>query len=46
MLEAGKNMMNMLIQGIKQKVEDLKNAVAGVAQKIKDFLGFSSPTKE
>ena len=46
MLEAGQNMMNMLIQGIKQKVEDLKNAVAGVAQKIKDFLGFSSPTKE
>lgn len=46
MLEAGENMMKMLVQGIKNKIEDVKNAAKAVAQKIKDFLGFSSPTKE
>lgn len=40
------NMIDMFVGGIKSKVEDVKNGVKKVAGVIKDFLGFSSPTKE
>ena len=37
------DMLDSFIQGIKDKVEDVKNAVKGVGDKIKNFLGFSEP---
>ncbi len=40
------NMIDMFVGGIKSKIEDVKNGVEKVAGVIKDFLGFSSPTKE
>ncbi len=40
------NMIDMFVGGIKSKIEDVKNGVKKVAGVIKDFLGFSSPTKE
>ncbi len=40
------NMVTMFSTGIKNKVNDVKYAVNSVAIKIKDYLGFSSPTKE
>ncbi len=42
----GKNMIDELVKGIEGKVEEVKTAASNVAQAIKDFLGFSSPTKE
>ncbi|KDR95899.1 phage tail tape measure protein, TP901 family, core region [Peptoclostridium litorale DSM 5388] len=41
-----KNMMDMFVGGIKNKINDVKEAVRSVAEKIKDFLGFHSPTKD
>lgn len=39
----GKDMMDNLVQGIKDKVNHVVDAVKGVANKIKSFLGFSEP---
>lgn len=39
----GKDLIQNFVDGIKQKWEDLKNGVKGVAQGVKDFLGFSEP---
>ena len=46
MIQAGENMMNMLKQGIENKINEIRDTASRVAQSIKDFLGFSSPTKE
>ena len=40
------NMMDTFVQGIENKRDAVKNAVAGVADRIKGFLGFASPTEE
>ncbi|MBN6186308.1 tail tape measure protein [Aneurinibacillus sp. BA2021] len=42
----GSNLMTMLIAGIRSKFPALSTAVSGAAGIIKNFLGFSSPTKE
>ena len=41
----GKDLIENFVGGIKQKWEDLKSSVSGVAQTVKDFLGFSEPKK-
>lgn len=43
--EWGKDLIDNFIGGIKQKWNDLKDAVSGVAQTVQDFLGFSEPKK-
>lgn len=40
------NMMDTFVQGIENKRDAVKNAVAKVTNRIKDYLGFASPTKE
>ncbi len=42
----GKNMMGNLVDGIKSMGSSVKDTVSGVADKIKAFLGFSSPTEQ
>jgi hypothetical protein len=42
----GKNLIGSFIDGIVSKVGALKQTLQNTANKIKDFLGFSSPTKE
>lgn len=42
----GKNMIQMFIDWVKQKITDVKNAVTDVANVISDYLGFHSPTKK
>lgn len=42
----GANLLGEFIRGIKSKISALPDALKGAAQKIKDFLGFHSPTKE
>ncbi len=42
----GKNMIDMFVNGINEKIEDVKTAAGNVAQGIKDFIGFNSPTKD
>ena len=44
-LEWGKDLIGNFVQGIKDKVGDVVDAVAGVADTVKDFLGFSEPDK-
>lgn len=39
-------MMNGFVQGIKDKIQSVRNATANVINNIKDFLGFHSPAKE
>ena len=39
----GSDMINNFVDGVKQKWEEVKEGVLGVAQKIKDWLGFSQP---
>lgn len=39
----GKDMLDNFIKGIKEKIGAVKEAVEGVADKIKQFLGFSEP---
>lgn len=41
----GKDLIQNFVDGIKQKWEALKSGVKGVAQTVKDFLGFSEPEK-
>lgn len=43
---AGRNLMDMLYNGIMSGVQKVKNAASNVASSIKSFLGFSSPTEE
>ncbi len=40
------NMVDMFVSGIHDRIDAVGDAVSAVAGKIKDFLGFSSPTKE
>jgi TP901 family phage tail tape measure protein len=42
----GQNLISSLIKGITSKAAGLKEALHNTAAKIKNFLGFSSPTKE
>jgi phage-related protein len=39
----GKDLIQNFIDGIKAKIEALKDTVRGVAQTVRDFLGFSEP---
>ena len=39
----GEDLISNFVSGITQKWETLKNGVKGVAQTVKDFLGFSEP---
>ena len=39
-------MMDGFVQGIKDKIQNVRNATANVINNIKDFLGFHSPAKE
>lgn len=39
----GKDLIDNFVSGITQKWEDLKSSVRGVAQTVKDILGFSEP---
>ena len=41
----GEDLIKNFVDGIKQKWENLKSTVSGVAQTVKDFLGFSEPKK-
>jgi len=41
-----RNMMDGFVQGIKDKIQSVRNATANVINNIKDFLGFHSPAKE
>lgn len=41
----GRDMIQNFINGILQKWEDLKNTVKRVANTVKDYLGFSEPSK-
>lgn len=41
--EWGSDLINNFIDGLKQKWENLKATVSGVASTIRDFLGFSEP---
>ncbi|MDI6711465.1 MAG: phage tail tape measure protein [Bacillota bacterium] len=45
-LEWGKNLIVGFIDGIKAKIRAIPDALKGAAQRIKDFLGFHSPTRE
>lgn len=41
----GKDLINSFIEGIKSKIDHLKQIVSNVADSVKDFLGFSEPKK-
>lgn len=45
-LDWGKNLINMFIQGIESKINDLKNTLSNVASNVGKFLGFHSPPPE
>ncbi|MED1202566.1 phage tail tape measure protein [Heyndrickxia acidicola] len=45
-LQWGENMINMFIQGIESKISAVGNAIKGVANTVKSFLGFHSPTEK
>ncbi|GEM_PF-2176979 len=42
----GKNLMTNIKEGIGSKAKSVKNAITDTANTVKDFLGFSSPTRE
>lgn len=42
----GRNMMDMFKKGVTDRITAVTDAVKNVGEKIKSFLGFSSPTKE
>lgn len=44
-LEWGRDLIQNFIDGIKEKISALKDAVSNVAQTVEDFLGFSEPKK-
>ena len=41
----GKDLIDNFIGGIRSKAQKLKNGISGVAQTVKDFIGFSEPKK-
>ena len=41
----GKDLIDNFVSGIKERASKLVNTVKGVAQEVKDFLGFSEPKK-
>ncbi|ALY08074.1 tail tape measure protein [Bacillus phage vB_BhaS-171] len=45
-LNWGKNMIDGFIDGIKAKIQKVKDAVSSVTKAVKGFLGFNSPAKE
>jgi tape measure domain-containing protein len=45
-LSWGENLIDGFVQGIKDKIDSVKSTLKNVGNTIKDFLGFSSPTKE
>lgn len=42
----GSNMIKQFVSGIKSKIQSAKNAVSSVSSAVKDYLGWSSPTKK
>jgi len=42
----GKNLISSFVEGIKNKVSSVKSTLQSVGQSVKNFIGFSSPTKE
>lgn len=42
----GRNLIQCIVDGINSAIDWVTDSVSSVGQKIKDFLGFSSPTKE
>jgi len=42
----GKNLIQCIVDGINASIELVGDSIKSVGQKIKDFLGFSSPTKK
>jgi TP901 family phage tail tape measure protein len=42
----GKNLIQCIVNGINDAIEWVGDSIKSVGQKIKDFLGFSSPTKK
>lgn len=44
--EWGGNMIQMFVDGIREKVQALKDWIAEIATTISDYLGFHSPTKK
>lgn len=44
-LNWGKDLISNFVQGIKDKISAVKDAVTGIANTVKDFLGFSEPDK-
>jgi len=42
----GKNLISGFVQGVKDKIGSVKDTFKNVGNTIKNFLGFSSPTKE
>ena len=44
-LQWGKDLLDSFINGIKEKISAVKDTIVGVANTIKDFLGFSEPDK-
>lgn len=45
-LQWGRNLISSFAEGIKQRIGAVTEALKGAAQKIKSWLGFSSPTEE
>ena len=41
----GKDLIQNFVDGLKARWENLKSSVSGIAQTVKDFLGFSEPKK-
>lgn len=41
----GKDLIDNFVNGIKEKIGAVKDAVSNIAQTVKDFLGFSEPDK-
>ena len=39
----GRDMIDSFIEGIKERAKNMTDALRGVAEKVKDFLGFSEP---
>lgn len=42
-MEWGKDLLDSFIDGIKSKIDNLKDTLKGAADKVKSFLGFSEP---